>query len=75
MTVLIVPEVAYRPVGSRRPGAWNYHLGHSTPYNPEGIRTVCGLTLEEVETVEIGDVPVGKMCKQCLGAMKEKSDD
>jgi hypothetical protein len=72
MTVLVVPEVAYRPVGSRRPGAWNFHLGHSAPV---GIRTVCGLTLEEVETVAIGDVPVGKMCRQCLGAMKEATSE
>jgi hypothetical protein len=74
MTELIVPAVAYRPVkeASRRPNAWNCHLLKSRVDGD--IRTVCGLILAEVEIVPIREVPRGRLCKQCLGAMKERED-
>ena len=70
MTKLIVPKVAYRPTGANRPRAWKYHLQKEEAVKP--VRTVCGLTLDGVESALIVDIPTGELCRQCLGAMKEK---
>lgn len=72
MTELVIPTMAYRPTGTERPRAWKWHLGHTTPYNPETIKTVCGLVLGPSESALIADIPTGELCRQCLGAMKEK---
>jgi hypothetical protein len=70
MTELIIPTVAYRPTGTERPRAWKWHLRKRDGI--KRVQTICGLTLEDVESALIADIPTGELCRQCLGAMKEK---
>jgi hypothetical protein len=69
MTELVIPTMAYRPTGVNRPRAWKWHLQRG---EGEWVRTVCGLTLGLSESALIADIPMGELCRQCLGAMKEK---
>ena len=70
--ILRLPAWAYRPKEMARPNAWNWHLSRCT----DGcIKTVCGLTLGEVETLRIAYIPPGGICKSCLGAIEEVGED
>ncbi len=72
MTKLVMPEVAYALPSVRFKNPKRYHLlaSHSTVDNR---RTVCGLWLpSEATGVPIEFLERNKLCKNCLGAIKEE---